>query len=833
MRPSDLIKAAAAAKLKTLELRECFDPNKPDSRPNADQDAFFKDAGRIKFRYLIGGNGCLAEGTEVATPLGPVPIERIKVGDTVYSQEGRPIKVLKTFKTGRKEVIQLTNRGRIWAECTEDHVWYLERKGKATQDSVSYFSRDDLIKRQELDLPLGAETVDYAYALGALLGDGCSVQGGNLIYISGMYEDVISKVSEQLDGTYFKCGGNNYTWKINAKKPYLYNTWCDKRKAHEKIVDLEIIKSWDRKTLLQFVAGVLDTDGSVYLKRDAVCIQIDMQAKSVIDALGYAFMALWQTPMDLEIDDRDKYINGPVHILRNCSNAFTLRIIKELDPYLVVPSKKWKPEYETFNSLRSRSDAVGWKLGERRVVDTYDIHVDSEANLYCLANGLVTHNSGKSATGGRELTWLILDIHPYWKMPEDWKGRPLQCLVIGKSRDILENELWFKKIKPFLDPSDWREVRKGNSLAYVECLSLGHRIIFLTHSDGSQRAIDNLQAYDADIVWLDEMPAKQAVLEETQRRTRRPNTLWFATFTPKSVNVKIRKQVDAAKEPIAKRYRMSRLDVPGVDKEREVASLEGLTESQKRTILFGDWAIGDEHVYQFDADLMLADLPADYSVRWRHVECVDPGSNRGGLTVWAEHPKTKTWYCVHAEYVDGLRDPVAFYDYCQEVTARFNIVRRICDPAATPHLGHAASRKCHPPYLTPYAKNQGRKVELIKNFQSKLSSGRIKLVEDRCAEFIDELTNAQWNESGSRIVNAHSYHLADCGQYFVDLLPEPKDSESAMTRDEWILAQDDKRRAEEAKAYEKKNKKIEKAQAIKILKSLQKGARWQRSSRYR
>ncbi len=436
------------------------------------------------------------------------------------------------------------------------------------------------------------------------------------------------------------------------------------------------------------------------------------------------------------------------------------------------------------------------------------------------------NGSGKSQTGGRELTWLINDTHPYWDMPESWKGRPLQILVIGKSRSIIENELWDKKIKPLLNKADWRENRSANTLGYVEHRGLGHKIIFLSHADGSRKSIDNLQAYDADIVWVDEMPAKQEVLEETQRRTRREGTLWFATFTPKSVSIKIRKQVDAAKEPVAKRYKMSRLDVPGVDKERELLALEGQSESQKRTILFGDWAVGDEHVFNFDADFMLTDLPEDYSRKWRHVECVDPGSNRGGFTIWAEHPKTFIWYCIHAEYIDGLRDPVAFYQRCQELTKPYRIVRRICDPASTSHLGHAAAEECTPPYMSPYAKNQGRKNELIKNFQSALSAGTIKLVENRCSEFIDELQNAQWNSAGSKIVNSHAYHLADCGQYFVDLIPKPVDSPIGKTRDEYILEQDDKRRAQEAVMYQKQQKKMSKKQSYQVLRRLQTGRRF-------
>jgi hypothetical protein len=435
------------------------------------------------------------------------------------------------------------------------------------------------------------------------------------------------------------------------------------------------------------------------------------------------------------------------------------------------------------------------------------------------------NGSGKSQVGGRELSWIINDTHPYWKMPEDWKKRPLQVLVVGKSRSILENELWLKKIKPFFGSEDWKESRPGSSLQTVTHRSLGHKIIFLSHSDGSQKSIDNLQAYDADVVWLDEMPTKQAVLEETQRRTRRPGTIWFATFTPKSVNVKIRKLVDAAKEPTAKVFRISRLDVPGVDRAAELAALEGLSEGQKKTILYGDWAIGDEHVYGFDPENMLSELPSGYSKTWRHVESVDPGSNRGGLQIYAEHPHTKIWYCVHSEYIDGLRDPVAFYDYCQRVTEPYNIIRRICDPAATPHIGHAAARKCSPPYTMPYSKNQGRKEELIKNLQKVLSNGKLKIVENSNGEFIDELSNAQRSNTG-RIINSHSYHLSDCAQYFVDLIPAPVEDESTMSRDEWILSQDDKRRAAEYKAYERQNKKKSKEQVFKILRRLQRGNRW-------
>lgn len=50
-------------------------------------------------------------------------------------------------------------------------------------------------------------------------------------------------------------------------------------------------------------------------------------------------------------------------------------------------------------------------------LETYDIHVDSPTNLYCLANGLVTHNSGKSQTKARDVAWKLTETHPYWQRP--------------------------------------------------------------------------------------------------------------------------------------------------------------------------------------------------------------------------------------------------------------------------------------------------------------------------------------------------------------------------------------------------------------------------------
>ena len=96
-------------------------------------------------------------------------------------------------------------------------------------------------------------------------------------------------------------------------------------------------------------------------------------------------------------------------------------------------------------------------------------------------------------------------------------------------------------------------------------------------------------------------------------------------------------------------------------------------------------------------------------------------------------------------------------------------MRRICDPHESWYLGQAT--KAGLIYICP--KKDGRKDTMIKNLQTALSSGKIKIA-PWCHRLLEELEGAYWSEAESgrtRIVGGHRLHSADCSQYFVDLMP--------------------------------------------------------------
>lgn len=389
-------------------------------------------AGEYLRRMFEAGNRvgkCLSINTLVMTPKGAVPIQNIKKGDIVYNKDGKEIEVLDLVYNGIQEVWDYTNRGKVYASATKEHKWGCYEtvggtKPKFDLNNIRHkvlrgvnFKPNTPVKRTYVKSKLGNVVEPTAYTLGALLGDGCGkCNSNNYLWLSSADEKIPNKIAKELNCIVEQNKGDigkNTRWIIRHKGWELYNKWFKDRLCHEKIIDLDVVKTWNRDSILRFVAGLIDTDGSLVKNKDGFALSFHNQSKSAIDAYAWCVLSLWQEECSVGIDDRKKYKNGGVYYA-TLRNPHTIkRICKELQPYLAHRYKGNTEGIENFGK-RSRPEAIKLSLSNPRMEHTFDIEVDDPDHLFLLANGLVTHNSQSGCA--EILAWALME-RTWYKYP--------------------------------------------------------------------------------------------------------------------------------------------------------------------------------------------------------------------------------------------------------------------------------------------------------------------------------------------------------------------------------------------------------------------------------
>ena len=431
------------------------------------------------------------------------------------------------------------------------------------------------------------------------------------------------------------------------------------------------------------------------------------------------------------------------------------------------------------------------------------------------------NQSGKSQTAARMLTQILLEDHELVSKrraqagQQGWGSEPILAIVAGRTGKQLEDSL-LPKIRSYLEPGTYREVRMGNAIQRLE-LDNGNRIVFQS-LENPTTARERLQSYVAHITWVDELPPTLDLIREVLVRTQARDGYSIFSFTPLTINVGIQRFVDSIEPPEGKVYRFKMLDNPlysdSQRREELIKRYAHLPEYQRNAIFEGDWMTAEDQVYHFDYDTMVR-MPEGYSTMWRHLEAVDPAiSSATGLTIWAEDPQTSVWHCILAEYIKGIQVPTDIVKAVQYYTSKVNIVRRISDYAPW-YVNTASSMGVN--YMTVDSKNANRKEELIKGLQQDL--GNKMMISPNCMNLIDEIQNCRWSDRGiGKIINSSSYHLLDSAQYARDVLPPPEKKLQSFTVDQWygkLLEANETRKKLEEKAASPNSRKSLKPMRIK------------------
>lgn len=271
-----------------------------------------------------GSGKALVNGTGVLTPNGYVPIEQLKVGDTVYDECGYRQKVTGVFPQGKKKVYKVKFSDGTIIKCCKDHLWayqtynmrrthkgfdvktleYIkdnvpiniypfEHKTKGKQNRANiYIPMCEAVQFDKKELPL------RPYLLGALLGDGCirnkEVNCG--FSFTNEDADVVSRVDSELKeiGAYLKLS-DGCTYRINTTKdnkltPILIDLGLLNTSSHNKFIP-EIYKLSSVEDRLELLKGLIDTDGTC----DGTNYEITLASEQLIDDIQFIVETLGMT----------------------------------------------------------------------------------------------------------------------------------------------------------------------------------------------------------------------------------------------------------------------------------------------------------------------------------------------------------------------------------------------------------------------------------------------------------------------------------------------------------------------------------------------------------
>lgn len=356
-----------------------------------------------EFNVLFGQNGCLAEGTPIATPFGPVPIEKLQVGDLVFDENGKEIEVEAVLDQGIKEVVEIKHRGKVMAESTLDHKWIgREFRSKEYREiSPKDFPLQTVLKRAEYTPRMGYRNEPKAYAVGVMLGSRFPSYRTDKMYLQNESAHVAEKVASVLNAEFRLVSDTESIWEFEAEHFDYYAEWCRGRIPKQKVLDLDIIKSWNRYSLLQFLAGVIDSAGTLYVEKDkpnTVIMGIGFTSKSVVEGVMWTLNALFGAKCQLSEDPRSGrgFFSGPYYFIRSSDHHTNIRILNEIGSKIRIPNRSIHA-FNFPNRKRARKPYMYVTLGKKRKAHVWDIRVKSPTSLYLLANGLITHNCGKSS----------------------------------------------------------------------------------------------------------------------------------------------------------------------------------------------------------------------------------------------------------------------------------------------------------------------------------------------------------------------------------------------------------------------------------------------------
>ncbi len=222
---------------------------------------------------------------KVLTESGWKKMGDLRVGEPLASVDGQPSKVVGVFPQGRKEIFRITFSDGRSTECCADHLWRVQRQPWKEPRVVSTSRLREMLALPAWKGRIWIEMVtgDFGsdrdlpidpWALGALLGNGCIVDG--TVRFSSVDEETLENLQAAVGDGFIvkKVTGPNYRiirsdgcHRVgvsgvlpNPLKEALKDLGLWGRDCYEKSVPPQYLNG-SRETRLALLQGLMDTDG--------------------------------------------------------------------------------------------------------------------------------------------------------------------------------------------------------------------------------------------------------------------------------------------------------------------------------------------------------------------------------------------------------------------------------------------------------------------------------------------------------------------------------------------------------------------------------------------
>lgn len=186
---------------------------------------------------------------------------------------------------------------------------------------------------------------------------------------------------------------------LNETKTWLKETLGEK-KAHEKNLPHDVW-TWDNESIGDLLGGLYSTDGSLYVNKSGQMrisyTSTSYQMLVTIKRLLEIRFGVWGGAVDTRPIEGRQFA---VHKLFAFSINHPVAVARFIEQIKLVGKKRRFAEAYVATRERNQPDFV-FRLQDKAFlgsVQTYDIEVDNEDHLFCLANGIISGNSTKKST---------------------------------------------------------------------------------------------------------------------------------------------------------------------------------------------------------------------------------------------------------------------------------------------------------------------------------------------------------------------------------------------------------------------------------------------------